>query len=118
MNDTPNPLADEIRQARKPRVDVRLPARQDLPDETVDARSRMIGEKWGSSTQITPKPAPETPLESLRLDIPDYLAKQLRIRCAEDKVTNAYLVMKALSKDGFEINERDLVPDRYRRKRR
>jgi hypothetical protein len=118
MSDKPNLLADEIQQARKPRVDVKLPARRDLPDEAVEARSRAIGEKWGSATQIVPKVAPETPLESLRLDVPDYLARQLRIRCAEEKVTTAYLVMKALAKDGFEIDERDLVPDRYRRKKR
>ena len=34
------------------------------------------------------------------------------------KVTNAYLVMKALAKDGFHVDEKDLVPDRYRRGKR
>ena len=117
MNDKPVSLAEEIQQARRPRVDVKLPPRKDPPDDAIEARSRAIGEKWGSSTQIVPK-APETKLESLRLDIPDYLARQLRIRCAEEKVTNAYLVMKALAKDGFEIDARDLVPDHgYKRKR-
>ena len=88
-----------------------------VADETVRANSRAIGEKWGASTRI-PAPPPTTPLESLRIDVPDYLARELRVKCAEMKVTNAYLVMKALAKDGFHIDEKDLVPDRYRRGKR
>jgi hypothetical protein len=88
-----------------------------VADETVRANSRAIGEKWGASTRI-PVPPPTTPLESLRIDVPDYLARELRVRCAEMKVTNAYLVMKALTKDGFHVDEKDLVPDRYRRGKR
>src|SRR5450631_2461130 len=67
----------------------------EIPDEAIRANSRSIGEKWGASTRI-PTPPPTTPLESLRIDVPDYLARELRIRCAEQKVTNAYIVMKEL----------------------
>src|SRR5580704_3118113 len=79
-----------------------------IPDEAVRANSRSIGEKWGATTRV-PTAVPATPLESLRIDVPDYLARELRVRCAEEKLTNAYIVMKALAKDGFHIDEKDLV---------
>jgi hypothetical protein len=50
--------------------------------------------------------------------VPDYVARELRVRCAESKVTIAYLVMAALRKDGFKIEDKDLVKDRYKRGRR
>jgi hypothetical protein len=88
----------------------------DVPDEAVRANSRSIGEKWGANTRV-PTPAAATPLESIRVDVPDYLARALRVRCAEEKVTNAYIVMKALVKEGFYIDEKDLVVDRYKRRK-
>jgi hypothetical protein len=101
-----------------PRPNLRaLRSAAEIPDEDVRANSRVIGEKWGASTQIHPSP-PTTPLESLRIDVPDYLARELRVRCAERKVTNAYLVMMALARDGYHIEEKDLVPDRYKRGKR
>jgi hypothetical protein len=94
----------------------RLPPRH-IPDDAVHANSRALGEQWGVSTRLQ-SPPPTTPLESLRLDLPDYLVRALRVKCAEDKVTNAYLVMKALAADGWHIEEADLVRDRYKRKNR
>jgi hypothetical protein len=94
-----------------------LRSAMEIPDEAVRANSRTIGEKWGATTQIQ-SPPPTTPLESLRIDVPDYLARELRVRCAEQKVTNAYLVMMALAKDGYRIEDKDLVQDRYKRGKR
>lgn len=94
-----------------------LRSRSGISDEEVQANSRAIGEQWGASTRI-PQPPPATPLESLRIDVPAYLARELRVRCAEQKVTNAYLVMKALAREGFHIDEKDLVTDRYKRGKR
>jgi hypothetical protein len=101
-----------------PRPNLRaLRSATEIPDEDVRANSRVLGEKWGATTQIHPPP-PTTPLESLRIDVPDYLARELRVKCAEQKVTNAYLVMMALAKDGYRIDAKDLVPDRYKRGKR
>jgi len=94
-----------------------LKSSADVPDEAIRENSRSIGAKWGATTRL-PTAVPTTPLESLRIDVPDYLARELRVRCAEQKVTNAYLVMKALAKDGFHIDENDLVTDRYKRGKR
>jgi hypothetical protein len=95
----------------------RLRPRAVIPDDQVQANSRVLGEQWGAATHLRPQ-EPLTPLEPLRIDVPEYLARELRVRCAEDKVTIAYLVMAALRKDGFHIEDKDLVKDRYKRGRR
>lgn len=118
----PNPLADEILQARKPRINVALPPREDLPDEAVAERARELGQKWGSSTQLGPRPVtvfakPPAPLVSVRFDCPDYLDKALSVRAAEENVTKTYLLLDALRQAGYPLEEVDLVKDRRRDKR-
>src|SRR5689334_12482737 len=81
----------------KPAVPPRLRPRAFIPDDQVQANSRVLGEQWGAATHIRPQ-EPLTPLEPLRIDVPEYLARELRVRCAEDKVTIAFLVMSALRK--------------------
>ena len=99
------------------RVDLKaLRPKDALPDTVVDANSRRIGEQWGASTHL-PKQSEETRLTSVRLDLPEYLDRQLSIYCAQNRVTKAYLVMKALSKDGFTVDPGDIVPDRRKRGR-
>jgi hypothetical protein len=115
-------LDDELTVPVAPRPNLgKLKANIDLPDEAVQENSRAIGKTWGASTRIAsePKePEPLSPLESLRIDLPDYLARELRVRCAEEKVTNAYIVMLALRKEGYHIEDKDLVRDRYKRGKR
>lgn len=112
-------INDEIRQASK-RIDVSLKPRAELPDEAVEARSRQIGEKWGSATHITPKPEPlplakpTAPLVSIRFDAPDYLDRELSIKAAEQGVTKTYLILQALGAGGYRLDEADLVKDRRR----
>ncbi|MGE4049096.1 MAG: hypothetical protein AB7F35_29915 [Acetobacteraceae bacterium] len=101
----------------RPAAPPRLRPRTVIPDDQVQANSRVLGEQWGAATHIRPQDS-LTPLEPLRIDVPNYLARELRVRCAEDKVTIAYLVMKALQKDGFTVAEKDLVKDRYKRGKR
>jgi hypothetical protein len=101
----------------KPSAPPRLRPRALISDDQVQANSRVLGETWGASTQVR-QTEPLTPLEPLRIDVPEYLARELRVKCAEHKVTIAYLVMSALRKDGFHIEEKDLVKDRYKRGRR
>jgi hypothetical protein len=101
----------------KPSAPPRLRPRAVISDDQVQANSRVLGETWGASTQVR-QTEPLTPLEPLRIDVPEYLARELRVKCAEHKVTIAYLVMSALRKDGFHIEEKDLVKDRYKRGRR
>jgi hypothetical protein len=124
MSDKTPSLADEIRQARKPRLNVVLPPRGELPDEAIEQQARVIGEKWGSTTQLTSK-EPERVVEvpatfvSNRFDFPDYLDEALAVTAAttkgprgEKRVTKTYLVLKALKEAGYPVKDVDLVADR------
>lgn len=113
-----NPLADEIRQARKPRVNLALPPRPDVPDDTVEARTRELGGKWGATTQMAAPSEPTAPLTSVRFDCPAYLDRAISIAAAEHGVTKTYLILKALKADGFELRDVDLVIDRRKARKR
>jgi len=116
------PISEEIRQPPK-KLALNLKPREDLPDEAVEARAQKMGEQWGASTQIAPRePAPPgkatAPLVSVRFDSPDYLDKELAVRAAEEGVTKTYLILHALGKVGYRLDEADLVKDRRRWKKR
>ena len=116
-----NPLADEIRQARKPRVNLALPPRPDVPDDTVEARTRELGGTWGATTRMAAPPEPSeptAPLISVRFDCPAYLDRAISIAAAEQGVTKTYLILKALKADGFELRDVDLVIDRRKARKR
>ena len=119
MTDLP-PINDEIRQAAKPRLDVSLKPRPELPDEAIEANSRAIGERYGSATSLSPPipaapaPKPIAPLVSVRFDCPDYLDKELSVKAAEQGVTKTYLIVQALGSAGYRLAEVDLVKDRRR----
>src|SRR3954466_8416560 len=114
------PIKDELRQDRKPRLDVSLKPRPELPDEAIAANSRAIGERYGSAPSLPPPapvvepPKPPAPLTSVRFDCPDYLDKELSIKAAEQGVTKTYLILQALGHAGYRLDEVDLVKDRRR----
>lgn len=121
MTDFP-PIKDELRQAAKPRLDVSLKPRPELPDEAIAANSRTIGERYGSATSLPPLPTAEppklvAPLTSIRFDCPDYLDKELSVKAAEQGVTKTYLILQALGQAGYRLDEVDLVKDRRRLKK-
>ena len=123
MSESKNPLAEEIRQAGRPKLNIALPPRPEVPDTAVEARSREIGEKWGASTQLAaPAPAepeePTAPLISVRFDCPDYLDRAVSVAAAEQNVTKTYLILKALKVAGYELKDVDLVVDRRKTRRR
>lgn len=49
--------------------------------------------------------------EKLTIELPRYLADALRRAAVEQRTTARHLVMLALKKDGFEVQDSDLVPD-------
>ncbi|MDX2289868.1 MAG: hypothetical protein NW217_13730 [Hyphomicrobiaceae bacterium] len=56
--------------------------------------------------------APDRPaLEKLTIELPRYLADALRREAVERRTTARHLVMLALRKDGFQVDDADLVPD-------
>jgi len=112
------PIDAELMPAPRLRVDLKaLKLKESLPDKEIEANSQAIGSQWGASTHLPRQP--EKPvLTSVRLDLPEYLDRQLGVYCAQNRVTKAYLIMRALAKDGFEVHADDLVPDRRKRGRR
>ncbi|MGA8906026.1 MAG: hypothetical protein WB524_00290 [Acidobacteriaceae bacterium] len=109
------PPIDEELTPPRPRLNLRnLRPRDALPDETVEANSRTMGESWGASTQLL-QPEEQTPLTSVRLDLPEYVDRQLKLKVATEGGTKAFYILKALASDGFHIRDIDLRLDRRRR---
>jgi hypothetical protein len=111
------PLDDELR----PKV--RLKKHTGAPtttDEEIEANSRRIGEKWGATTSIPDSASPEpqrAPVTSIRGYIPQYLDNELTQKAAERRVTKTFLLVEALAKAGYRVDEIDLVQDRRKRDR-
>jgi hypothetical protein len=107
--------------APKPRVNLKnLRAREPIADEDIAANASAIGEKWGASTQIGPTepPVPLSPLISIRGYIPHYLDNELAMKAAGRRVTKTFLILEALQKAGYRVDENDMVEDRRKSKLR
>jgi hypothetical protein len=61
-----------------------------------------------------PEGSPRAPTQTLRTEVPDYLAEALRIECAKSQCTIRYLMLKALRDAGWEVRDEDIAEDRRR----
>jgi hypothetical protein len=95
------------------RVDLRSIKAPETEDASVEANSRQLASEWGAVTSV---PMSRGPMSSLRLEIPEYLDRELAQRAFEQRVTKQYLVVRALQDAGFKINPADLVPDKRKRR--
>jgi hypothetical protein len=93
---------------------IQSPAQTD--DATVDENSRKLGGQWGAHTSLAVS-RPKTPLASLRIEVPEYLDRELALKAVEQRVTKQYLVVQALKNAGFHIDPADLVADKRKVKR-
>jgi len=118
MSKEPLPsIADDLAPPPRKKLDLSgLRPRDAVGDGEVAANSTALAQKWGASTQVQPtEPLPEpAPVTSIRGYIPQYLDDELSIRAAERRVTKTFLIMEALLKAGYRIDEIDLVQDRRR----
>jgi hypothetical protein len=108
------PIGDELRPRAKLKRHVDGPA----SDAEIEAGSQLIGEKWGASTSIAqgvPPPQPVAPVVSIRGYFPDYLDRELSMKAAERGVTKTFLLLEALAKTGYHVDEADFVQDRRKR---
>lgn len=115
------PIDSELTPAPRQRVNLKgLSPRAPMGDEAVEANSRAIAEKWGASTQLpAAERAPQlAPVTSIRGYIPQYLDDELSVKAAERRVTKTFLIMEALAKAGYRVDEADLVQDRRRIKQK
>jgi hypothetical protein len=118
MSKPPFPeIADEIRSAPKPKLNLAMTPRS-VPEEAIAEGARVIGQKWGSFTQLPVaegKPEPDVDRSkwpSIRFECPPYLDRQLALKAAGEGVTKTYLILKALADAGFTVNEEDLNKDK------
>jgi hypothetical protein len=112
MSDFP-PISDELRpKARLKRHDA-----ETASDADVEANSRRIGEIWGAATRIDQEAetVPLAPVVSIRGYIPDYLDNEMAMKAAERRVTKTFLIMEALAKAGYRVENVDMVQDRRKR---
>jgi hypothetical protein len=99
--------------APRKRVDLRSIKAPEGDDENVEANTRRLAADWGAVTSV---PVTRGPVSSLRLEIPEYLDRELAQRAFEQRVTKQYLVVAALKEAGFRIEPQDLVPDKRKRR--
>ena len=57
-------------------------------------------------------------LASLRVEIPKYVDRSLAVAAAERGVTKQYLVLEALQAKGYPVEDRDLIEDKRKTRRR
>jgi hypothetical protein len=95
------------------RVDLRSLQAPTTADDRVEANSRRLASEWGAVTTV---PSPKSVIASLRLEIPEYLDRQLAQRAFEQRVTKQFLVIQALQAAGFNVEPADMVPDKRKRR--
>jgi len=99
--------------APRKRVDLRSIKAPEGEDASVEANSRRIAADWGAVTSL---PVVRGPIASLRIEIPEYLDRELALRAFEQRVTKQFLVVQALQGAGFNVEPGDLVPDKRKRR--
>jgi|SRR5271163_4788464 len=98
------------------RVDLRAIRPVHVDDEVVAQNSQQIGKEWGvRSGEATQA---KVPLASLRIEVPEYLDRELAFKAVEQRVTKQFLVVKALQAAGYRVDDADLVEDKRKAKRR
>jgi len=112
MTDFP-PIHDDLR----PKLRLKRHTGAPADDAEIEANSRQIGERWGATTRIDrePEQIQLAQVVSIRGYIPNYLDDELTIKSAERRVTKTFLIMEALAKAGYRVDEHDMVQDRRKR---
>ncbi len=112
------PIDDELK-GRGRRVDLKaIRQKGDADDATIEENSRLLGNEWGASTSlqlvqpVAASPVTRAPVASLRIEVPVYLDDALTREAAEKRVTKQYLVLTALRKAGYYIDDADLIADK------
>ena len=83
------------------------PTAKDQEQSTTPAVVKITKKEKGAATAEQA----QSPTKRLSVDIPDYLRAQLRKKSADTDNTIKYLICRALKKDGFHVEPRDLIED-------
>ena len=75
------------------------------PPQAEQPQSRRRGKGSATTAQA------QSPVRRMAVDLPVYLISAIRKRAAEDETTIRYVITRALRKDGFPVESRDLMED-------
>ena len=101
-----------------PKLKLKRTQAEEISDEEVDANSQAVGKRWGATTSLNESVKPSalrTPVVSVRGYLPAYLDAELALKAAERRVTKTFLIVEALAKFGYRVDQADLVEDRRKR---
>lgn len=98
------------------RVNLRAIQPRGIDEATVVENSRRLGEEWGAQTTLD-VPRPKIAMGSLRIEVPEYLDRELTLKAANLRVTKQFLVTQALRDAGYHVEPEDLVHDKRKAKR-
>jgi hypothetical protein len=111
------PTLKPVEQAAEPPA----PAVENIPEhvsETAAAASKapVASRSRAQKTPKAPAIEPTDASEKITIDIPAYVAEQVRRRAFEERSSARYVVLLGLKKLGIEVDSADLVPN-FRRTR-
>ena len=97
-------------------------------DAETERHAEEITHRYGGHAQIPPggtaavAPVTAAPIAepasvrtryaSFRVDLPEYLDEELRMRAAIERATKTYLIIEALQRAGYRVKPEDLIADR------
>lgn len=99
----------------------------DMPEDAQDAQDAKSEKLGGAKNhrnlaaqtlnkRPTPEPTRHPEAKTVRrrpisIEVPDYLARELKVKAATEAVTVRYLVLKALSGAGYRVDDDELEED-------
>lgn len=92
-------------------AETRRPNLREVQTFAAERGAPLLSNSRGAPSSI---PAQRAPVARLNLEIPAYLKPQLKKRAFEEDVSILFLVLDALSKAGYRVDEADLVGDKRR----
>lgn len=104
-------LAETAMRKRIPSLNLQRPeASTDLNEGTSDDRSVQQPDR-PKDPRPTRRPEQTSRRRPLSLEVPDYLARELKVKAASDAVTVRFLVLSALAEAGYRIDQDELEED-------
>lgn len=84
-----------------------------LPSELGEGSKRRVPGASKAEPAVDPNtiPTPRTQMQSVKIEIPDYVYTELRVRAAHRRTTIKHVIMTSLRLEGFEIREADMIED-------
>lgn len=86
-------------------------------DHEIEAFAKGRGVPVIRAVEAAPEPqsplpvVPATPATRVGLDIPLYLADELKIRAVKERCSTRFLILRAIQAAGYRVDDNDLIAD-------